>query len=194
MAVLAAFLLPWQGDRCPKEAFSCRRKEFDHRLNRAKTRPPKFGAIECRAEVDGFGCHPGNSGSRREVTIAVELRLAALFPEFTSQRTTGGTTQCGTADTSYCGARCTARRTANDGAGFSLALGGDGCSRAAAHGATDDLTGTSADAFADGGASGTADGAADRRLCSAVSGERRARRQQASADRDCEQCGVFHLV
>ena len=127
------------------------------------------------------------------MTIALELRLAALFPECTSQRATGGTTQCCTTDTTHCGARRTARSTANDGAGFSLAPGGDGCSRAAAHGATYDLTGTSADAFADSSSGGTPDGAADRRLRSAVSGERGGRQQQACADRDCEQCGVFHL-
>ena len=114
-----------------------------------------------------------------------------LFPECTPQGATGGTTQCSTTDATHCGAGRAACRTANHGTGFAVALGGNGRSCAAADGATDYLTRTSADAFADGGSCSAAHGTSDCRLGSAVSRHSRARQQQTGADSDDEQCGVY---
>jgi hypothetical protein len=66
---------------------------------------------------------------------------------------------------------------------LSFALGGNGRSSAAAHGATNYFARTSTDAFPYSGSGNTTDRAADRRLGGAVC-RRRVRQQQAAADTD----------
>jgi hypothetical protein len=108
-----------------------------------------------------------------------------------SQRTTGASTYCGTADTPCFGANRTSRSAAYYGTSLSFTLGRNGSSSSTTQSATDDLARASAHTFSYCRSCSTSNCAADCCLGGAVT-SLRVRQQKAAAQANDNQSVIFH--